>query len=113
MELIFGIFGLFALFVIIPLVLVALMFAIMPILRGLGYLFGLISRFIRNTITDTLRALGTLITAIVFIFLVLGNVFVGRWSASRHFSNAVATELTALAACFYRLLIGHPARLLM
>jgi serine/threonine protein kinase len=105
--------GILVLFLVVPAVLVALMFAILPIIRALGYIVGLIARFIRNVIADTLRALGTLITALVFVFLVLGNVLVGRWSAARHFAAAVGAELTAFSACLYRLLIGHPARLLM
>jgi len=84
-----------------------------PICKGMFWLVRHLARFVFGVIGDTLRAVGAVLTMVLFTFLVVGNVVIGRWSASAHFGRAVSAELTTLGACLYRAVIGHPARLLL
>ncbi|MEM8836080.1 MAG: hypothetical protein AAGD00_09695 [Planctomycetota bacterium] len=70
-------------------------------------------RFIGGMLGDSLRIIGSTITALVFMPLVIANIVIGRWSASSHFGRAVQDELGAGAAAAYRVFIGHPARFLL
>ncbi|MEO1512361.1 MAG: serine/threonine-protein kinase, partial [Planctomycetota bacterium] len=81
--------------------------------------FGLLGRFIVHVATfigamiaDSLRLVGSILLAIVFVPLVILNIFVGRWSATSHFGRAIGSEFRAAGLSIYRLAIGHPARLL-
>jgi serine/threonine protein kinase len=69
-------------------------------------------RFVGGEISDAARIVGSLVTALVFVPLVLVNVLIGRWSASAHYGRAITAEGAAIGASLYRIAIGHPARLL-
>lgn len=75
-------------------------------------ILGNIFRFIGAEIGDTLRLIGSLLTAVLFAPLVVLNIVIGRWSASRHFSDAFSAELGSAGRAGYRLVMGNPARLL-
>ena len=100
-----AIFGLILLAILLTLVLV-------PVFRGIGWLVSHVFAFIGGEIKDTLRLVGAIVTATVFSLLVVANIMIFRWSASAHFGRAFSAELAAGGASIYRLLIGHPARLL-
>lgn len=96
----------------VPVAALLVIFVLVPVLR---FVFGLVSRlgrFVGATVTDVLRLVGIVVTGGVFSLLSVGNVLIGRWSRAQHFGRAVQGELTALTACLYRLLLGHPVRLL-
>lgn len=92
---------------------VAVVFLTVPVFKGIGWFFVHIWRFIAGMLGDFVRAIGGIITSIVFIPIIVGNIAIGRWSASKHFGRALQDELSAVGHCFYRVLIGHPARLLL
>jgi serine/threonine protein kinase len=72
--------------------------------RVFGFIFGMIG--------DLLRLIGVFITVPILSLLVVANIIIGRWSAAGHFGKGVADECRTLGAAAYRLIIGHPARLL-
>jgi serine/threonine protein kinase len=81
-------------------------------------LFGLTWRILRNVfrfigaeVTDALRLVGAVITALLFGPLVVLNIVIGRWSASRHFAAAFWSEVSSAGSAVYRLAVGNPARL--
>ncbi|MCH7792296.1 MAG: hypothetical protein IID31_08470, partial [Planctomycetes bacterium] len=98
--------------VLIPLVVVLVLYVLVPICRGVGWCVGHVFRFVAGEIGDAFRTVGAVITALVFAPLILGSVVIGRWSASAHFGRALQGECKTVCACVYRMLIGHPARLL-
>ncbi|MFQ5748881.1 MAG: hypothetical protein ACE5H3_05405, partial [Planctomycetota bacterium] len=76
--------------------------------RCCGRLFG----FVGGEIQDSLRFVGSVPTSLVFVPLVILNVLLGRWSAARHYGRALQEEVTVLGTSLYRVVLGHPARLL-
>lgn len=92
---------------------VLLPFVLWKLFKGIGWLVSHVFAFIGGMLGDTLRLIGGVITSIVFVPLVVMNVAIGRWSASKHFWRAFQDEVVGCGHCVYRLAIGHPARLLM
>lgn len=90
---------------------VLVIYLIVPIFRGIGWVIARIFQFVGGELADVARSLGAVITSIVLVPLVLGTVVIGRWSASTHFARAIQREIGTLGACLYRIVIGHPARL--
>ena len=88
------------------------MFVIVPIFKGIGFLLGHFGRFIGGMFRDTFRFIGAIPAAIVFSTLSVLNVIIGRWSASAHFGANVQHEIKTMASCLYRVVIGHPLRLI-
>lgn len=79
--------------------------------RILARCFAHVGRFIGGEIGDGLRLVGAGITAMFFTPLIVGNVVIGRWSAASHYGNRFKDEVRAGGHAFYRMVIGHPARL--
>lgn len=82
------------------------------------FLFGLTWKILRNVfrfigaeLTDLLRLVGSVLSLIVFGPLVVLNIVIGRWSASKHFANSFQTECKSIGSCVYRIVVGNPARL--
>jgi len=96
----------------VTVVIVLAVTVLVPLVRLIGKAIAHVFRFIGGEIGDALRIIGGVITSLVFIPLVLANVVIGRWSASAHFGRALQRELASIGHCFYRMAIGHPARLL-
>lgn len=96
------------------LILVAVMLTVVlvPLFKGIGWLIAHIFAFLGGEIKDALRIIGAAITATVFSVLVILNILIFRWSASAHFGRAFSAEIAAAVASLYRIVIGHPARLL-
>lgn len=89
----------------------AIVYLVVPIFKGLGWVLAQIGRFLLATITDLARLVGAVLTALVYIPLVVGTLVIGRWSSSSHYGRAIQDELKATGKCLYRLFIGHPLRL--
>lgn len=86
------------------------------LLRTLSWLIGtLASRvvdFVRDTITDAMRAVGALLAAALVLPLALANFLFGRWRSGVHYGRAFEDELGRFALSLYRLLLGNPIRCL-
>lgn len=98
----------------------AAVYLVVPVFKGIGWCFRAIGwliahvfRFVFNMISDIIRAIGAILTAIVFVPMTLATVLFGRWSAAAHFGRALNTEIGTFAHCVYRVAIGHPARFLL
>ena len=99
---------------------VLIVFLIGALFRGLGWMFRGIGWFIAHVFSfiggmflDAARLVGALLTASLFVPLVIANIAIGRWSASAHFGRELQHELATGGACVYRLFVGRPARLLL
>lgn len=96
----------------IPLLLAAFIFVFAKLFGLTWKVLGNIFRFIGAEIGDTLRFVGAVLTGLLFAPLVLLNIVIGRWSASRHYSGAFWSEMNAAGAAVYRVFVGNPVRLL-
>lgn len=88
-------------------------FVMVPLFKGLGWLVRHIFAFLGGMAYSVLRIFGALLTVIAFIPLILLNIVIGRWSAASHYGRGVQDEFRAMGQNAYRLVIGHPARLLL
>jgi len=88
-----------------------IVFVIVPVVQGVGWIVGRVFRLIGAEIGDAFRLIGQIVTGLVFGGLSAGNVLVGRWSRAQHYGNQFQGEVTAAFATLYRMAIGHPARL--
>lgn len=107
-----GILGVVGIVLAVCLVVVICIYAFVPLVKALVFLVGHVLRWIGATIRDLARLVGALLAVPVFSVLVVLNIIIGRWSASAHFGGAVKSEVGIAGACVYRVLIGHPLRLL-
>lgn len=80
--------------------------------KAFTFLIKQVFTFVFGMIGDTLRLIGILIMVPILSLLVVANIIIGRWSAAGHFGRGVAGEVRTFGAALYRLVIGHPARLL-
>lgn len=96
----------------IPLAIFAIVYLVVPAMKGLWWLIAHVFAFIGGEIGDLLRIVGAAVAIIVLIPLTVLNVLIGRWSASAHFGRAIQSEGMAIGRSLYRVAIGHPARLL-
>jgi len=87
-------------------------YIVVPLFRAIGWIIRQVYNFVTGVIGDLLRIIGSVVTLLFFIPLVILNVIIGRWSAASHFGAAIQQEVASIGRCFYRVLIGHPARLL-
>lgn len=105
----------------IPLVILGILaaaVALAAVIFLFTFLFGLtwkvlrnVFRFIGAEFTDVLRLIGAALTLVLFAPLVVLNIVIGRWSASKHFAGAFNAELRSCGSSLYRLFVGNPARL--
>lgn len=90
---------------------VLVVFLLVPLAKGIAWLAKQLFRFVTGEIGDAFRIIGAIITAIFFAFLCVGNIIIGRWSASAHYGRGVSGEFKTMGSALYRIAIGHPARL--
>lgn len=101
-----------------------MIYIMVPLFKGIGWLVAgffralaavvvHVARFVGGMIGDTLRAVGALLAMILIVPLILGNIVIGRWSASAHFGRVLQSELATIGHSLYRVVIGHPARFLL
>jgi|GEM_PF-898425 len=76
--------------------------------RGIAFLVAHVFRFVKNTLGDSFRSVGALMTAIVLVPLTVLNFLFGRWSAGRHYGRALEDELISFALGIYRVALGNP-----
>ncbi|MEZ6234879.1 MAG: hypothetical protein R3B68_11870 [Phycisphaerales bacterium] len=107
-ALIIGLGGILAIAVVV----IAIVFLIVPLFKGIGWLFKQVFTFIGGELTDLLRTIGSVLMTLILVPLAVGSIIIGRWSATAHYGRAIQNEAKAGAMCLYRMAIGHPARLL-
>lgn len=76
--------------------------------KGIAFFVGHVFRFVRNTFSDTFRAIGALLTAMVLVPLTLLNLLFFRWSAGKHYAKALEDEIVSFALGLYRVALGNP-----
>jgi hypothetical protein len=107
-----------ALFVILLLIIGAVVaafaaiFILIPLVKGVAWFVRHIFRFVAGEISDVLRLLGAIITVPFLSLFTVASVVFGRWSAASHFGRSIKDEVLTMGAAAYRVVIGHPARLL-
>ena len=82
------------------------------LMRVLGKLIVHVFTTLGAWIGDIFRLIGAVIVSIVFVPLTVLNVAIGRWSASAHYGRAFTSECKTVGACLYRIVVGHPLRLI-
>ncbi|GAB4384162.1 MAG: hypothetical protein Kow0022_05880 [Phycisphaerales bacterium] len=82
------------------------------VLKLIGLLTSHVAQFIGGMLSDALRFVGAIVLMLVLAPLVLGSVVIGRWSAAAHFGRAVKNEIKTACLSIYRVVIGHPFRLI-
>lgn len=87
-------------------------FVIVPIFNFGGRATRHIFRFIIAELGDGLRIIGALLMVVALVPLTLLNIIIGRWSASSHYGRAIESEFRAMGAAIYRMVVGHPARVM-
>jgi serine/threonine protein kinase len=92
-------------------VVTAVIFLIVPLFKGLGWIFRQLFRFIGGELVDAARLVGSLIVSIIYVPLIFVNLIIGRWSAMSHFGRAFQAEIKTAGLCVYRMVIGHPLKL--
>lgn len=81
----------------------------------MGFVFGLVGHVFRIAgamVADTCRIVGSGVVVMCLVPMTVGSIMIGRWSASSHFGRAIQHELTSMGKSMYRVVIGHPVRLL-
>lgn len=107
-----GILGTIALALLIVLVVVFIVYIGVPLAKALRLLTLHIFRYIKNTLVDTLKAVGALVMA---FFCMTGAAFallLVRMESARHYNAEFLRELGVFGKCVYRVLIAHPLRLI-
>jgi len=89
----------------------AIVYLVVPIFKGLGWVLAQAGRFLLNTVTDIARLIGSILTGLVYIPMVMGTLVIGRWSSSSHYGRAIQDEFVAGCKSIYRLFVGNPLRL--
>jgi len=95
----------------IPLLVVLIVYVVVPVFRGIGWLVGRVGRFVLAEVTDAFRLMGALLAALVYMPMIVLNTVRGRWSRAQHYGRALEGELCAALAAVFRMAAGHPARL--
>ncbi len=99
-------------FVLMLIVLVVGCLVLGIVLRGLFEIVSRVGGFVIGVIGDLLRVAGAVVVSTVLVLPTVLSVLLGRWSAAAHYGRAIQSEGRTMAAAVYRVLIGHPARLL-
>jgi len=99
-------------FVLVP-VFKGLGWLITNFFRGIGWLVAHIFEFIGGMIGDVVRFIGALLALVVLSPMALLNVVIGRWSAAGHFADSVKRECKVAGSCVYRFLLRRPLKLLL
>jgi len=99
-------------FIIVPL-LKGLVWLISNVFKGVGWLIQHIFSYIFGTIGDVIRFTGSILAMIVLAPMVPLNVVIGRWSAAGHFGESVKRECKVAMLCLYRVVLQRPLKLVL
>ena len=114
-----SIVGFLAILVAIGLFVLAVIFILVPIVKG-GFAFGaLIGRLIRHifrwffgSISDIICIVGQLLGTIVLVPTLLGSIVLGRWSATQQAWSVIKGNALGITLATYRLFVRRPMALL-
>ena len=84
--------------------------AVSGVFRGLGLVLTRLFTFVRDEVSDVLRLVGGMLTALLYAPIITLNVVTGKWSSAQHYGQAMERELVASAHALYRVVIGNLAR---
>ncbi|MBL8756898.1 MAG: hypothetical protein JNK35_00535, partial [Phycisphaerae bacterium] len=90
----------------IPLLVVLIVYVVVPVFRGIGWLVGRVGRFVLAEVTDAFRLMGALLAALVYMPMIVLNTVRGRWSRAQHYGRALEGELCAALAAVFRMAAG-------
>ncbi len=116
--------GLFAGIAAIIAFILLLVFVMVPLFKGIGWMIGGVFRsiawlighifeFVSGMLGDTVRFVGAVIAGIVLVPLALLSVVIGRWSAANHFAKSMKRECGVGVACLYRVVLQRPLKLVL
>ena len=118
-----GIVGLIVLAATVALGVLAVVYLIVPLFRGIAwfvraacsgaaFLMRQLVKFLGGVLLDLLRLAGAILTAAVYVLLCISNTVLARWDTARHYGDAIFEEIKTAGTMIYRLTIGRPLRLL-
>ncbi len=81
------------------------------IFLAIGYLLSRVLSFVRREIVEVARLVGTVVTGVVLLPILLLNLLLGRWGAGRHYARAIEDELTSGLLGIWRIAVANPLRL--
>ncbi|UCD76469.1 MAG: hypothetical protein JSV91_06000 [Phycisphaerales bacterium] len=101
-----------------------IIFVLVPLLKGIGWLIGGIFKaigwlimhlfeFIGGMISDALRFIGAIVAMIFLLPFVPLNIVIGRWSAAAHFAESIKRECKVGFLCLYRIALHRPLKLFL
>ncbi|MGP1272290.1 MAG: protein kinase domain-containing protein [Phycisphaerales bacterium] len=90
---------------------IVVVFLFVPVVKLIGKLIAHIVTTVVAAITDVFRFVGTVLVLPVFMVLAVMSVVFGRWSAAGHYGRAVSHEFRSAGLCLYRVVLGHPLKL--
>jgi serine/threonine protein kinase len=105
-------FGLIIALGVFALLIVALVFVLKPMVRGIAWAVRHVFACIFGTLGDLLRFVGAVLVLLITAPMAVGCVVIGRWSAAQHYGRAILDELRSMGRSLYMACIGRPARLL-
>ncbi|MBM4109652.1 MAG: hypothetical protein FJ255_12735, partial [Phycisphaerae bacterium] len=105
-------FGMMVALGVAALMIVALVFLLKPVVRGIVWAVRHVCSYVFGTLGDVLRFAGATLVVLLTAPLAVGSVVIGRWSAAQHYGRALAGELKSMGRSLYMACIGRPARLL-
>jgi serine/threonine protein kinase len=102
----------------------AIIFLVVPILKGVGWMIGGLFNalgwilrhtfeFVAGMLADVVRFVGAIIAGIVLLPIMLISVIIGRWSAAGHFFRSMKRECGVGVTCLYRVALQRPLRFLL
>ena len=102
----------------------ALIFVVTPLFKGIGYLVGGVFRligwlimhvfeYVSGTLGDVVRFVGAIIAMVILLPMAPLNVIIGRWSAAAHFADSIKREFKVAALCLYRIGLRRPLKLVL
>ena len=86
-------------------------YSVVSLVKVIGWIVKHIARFVWGEVSDVARFIGAILLAVLYVPMILGCILIWRWSAARHYGSALTNELGTAGVCLYRVVIGHPLRL--
>ena len=103
--------GLGAAAIVLTVALLAIIYGAVPVIGSIKWLVRHLWMYLKLTVTDSVRLLGHVLTAVAVSGFVLICLMGKRQSKVDYYTQMFTREGLALAGCMYRLVLGYPARL--
>ena len=89
----------------------AVTFLLGAVFGAVGFVFQHAGRFVGGLVTDTVQVIGHLVSLAFALPMVLASACLLRFGAARHYGLAAEDAFYGALISAYRVLVGHPARL--